>query len=579
MTLYSKILWLFVGVAILPLLIFAGVARQQTLAMADVAAEAGLVSAVAAAGRVLNQEAAAAEADLRAFAELVSYDPSPSFLERLLASGAGPQPGGFHYLAVEEDGLATMFAGAALPAAACANAFQTTEVRIAVPIGEGTATLVGAYRPGRGGTLPVGPSLWVYDETGGLVVATSCQPGPGLPEGRQPAEGAAELVPLDPEGGESLALASVPSRAWTVVALGSNALRAPLAGFFRDYWLFVLGLAGTTLLGFSFFVRSLTGSLDDLTLAVERVAGGDLRPWFPTPRDDEIGRLTLAFQEMTDRLREMVTQVDRSSRLAVLGKLSAYLAHEIRNPLSSVKMNLQRLDRWKRAGEIPERYGDAIDVSLREVGRLSAAVSNVLQLSPSKSRPKEVLEIHELVHEVGRLLDRDFARKGVRLRWDLNAEADRVLGETGPLKGVIINLMLNALDAQPAGGTLHIESSLRAGTAESPGPRLELRFTDSGPGVPPEVREKIFDPFFTTKESGSGIGLAVASQTIRNHGGDLYLADSTRMGQGAEFVVDLPLAAVVSDGTSEVPGARIASWMEAPAESEVPGEGRVPPRG
>jgi signal transduction histidine kinase len=139
--------------------------------------------------------------------------------------------------------------------------------------------------------------------------------------------------------------------------------------------------------------------------------------------------------------------------------------------------------------------------------------------------------------------------------------------------------MLNALDAQPAGGTLHIESSLRAGTAESPGPRLELRFTDSGPGVSPEVREKIFDPFFTTKESGSGIGLAVASQTIRNHGGDLYLADSTRMGQGAEFVVDLPLAAVVSDGTSEVPGARIASWMEAPAESEVPGEGRVPPRG
>ena len=83
------------------------------------------------------------------------------------------------------------------------------------------------------------------------------------------------------------------------------------------------------------------------------------------------------------------------------------------------------------------------------------------------------------------------------------------------------------------------------------------------------MRDKIFDPFFTTKESGSGIGLAVASQTIRNHGGDLYLAEPTRVGQGAEFVIDLPLAAVVQDGASEIAGARMAPWMEAPAESEV----------
>jgi signal transduction histidine kinase len=572
MSLYSKILWLFVCVAILPLLIFAGVARQQTLDMADVAAEAQLVSVVATAGRVLEQEAAAAEADLRAFADLFASDPTPGFLDRVLASGAGPRPEGFHWLAVQEGEATRASAGEQSSGATCAAGIRSSDVRVTVPFGDEGATLVGAYRPGRGGTLPVGPDLWVYDVGGEVVVATSCLSGPGLPDDGLVADGEASLVDLPAaEDGAAgfLAVADVSTRDWIVVARGSNALRAPLAGFFRDYWLFVLGLAGTTLLGFSVFVRSLTGALDDLTLAVERVASGDLRPWFPTPRNDEIGRLTLAFQEMTERLRDMVSHVDRSSRLAVLGKLSAYLAHEIRNPLSSVKMNLQRLERWRKAGEIPDRYGEAIDVSLREVGRLSAAVSNVLQLTPSKTRHREVVGVHEIIHEVGRLLDRDFARRSVRLRWDLNAEADRVLGEPGPLKGVIINLMLNALDAQPAGGSLHIESALCAGTPKAPGPRLVLRFADSGPGVPSEVRDKIFDPFFTTKESGSGIGLAVASQTIRNHGGDLYLAEPTRVGQGAEFVIDLPLAAVVQDGASEIAGARMAPWMEAPAESEV----------
>jgi two-component system sensor histidine kinase FlrB len=173
-----------------------------------------------------------------------------------------------------------------------------------------------------------------------------------------------------------------------------------------------------------------------------------------------------------------------------------------------------------------------------------------------------VVSLHELVAEVGQLLDSDFARRRVNLRWDLTAEADRVLGEPGQLKGVIINLMLNALDAQPEGGELRVQSRLQAGDGDSGGPILELRFRDRGPGIPPDVRERIFEPFFTTKGGGSGIGLAVASQTVRDHGGEIQLADRLRVGDGAEFIVRLPLAALVTEGGRSQVEPGIAPWME-----------------
>ncbi|HSH75174.1 MAG TPA: ATP-binding protein, partial [Longimicrobiales bacterium] len=263
-----------------------------------------------------------------------------------------------------------------------------------------------------------------------------------------------------------------------------------------------------------------------------------------------------------DRLRATVTGASHSGRLAVLGKMSAYLAHEIRNPLSAVKMNLQRLERWRRAEGLSERYAETIEISLREVDRLSATVSNILQLSPNRPQPREAVSIHELITEVGRLLDRDFARRGVALRWDLSAKADRVLGVPGQLKGVIINLMLNALDAQPRGGRLLICSALVSGTTEAPGPLLELRFRDHGSGVPPEIRDRIFEPFFTTKERGSGIGLALASQTVADHGGTMFLDASSRVEEGAEFVIRLPLAAVVHAAASGEVEPQVAPWLQ-----------------
>jgi signal transduction histidine kinase len=424
--------------------------------------------------------------------------------------------------------------------------------------------LLAEYLPGRAVDVRGLEGSWLRDADGRLVMAAPCgaevnAPGPGL--GGSRLQGSQPLDPGDTEAG-TLAFARGSASAWTFSAAGVNVLRGPLGRLFRNYWVFVLGLGATAVLAFSLLLRRVTGSMADLTDAAERVAAGDLSPWLPAPRDDEVGQLTSAFARMTDRLRELVDQVDRTGRLAILGQLSAYLAHEIRNPLSAVKMNLQRLQRWQRAGEIPDRCAGAIQVSLREVDRLSAAVSNILQLTPGDPREKEIVRVHDLVSEAARLLDSEFTKRGVGLRWELNARADRVLGDPGQLKGVIINLMLNALEAQPDGGKLLIVSELRPGMEELVGPMVQLHFIDSGHGIPAGIAGRVFDPFFSTKEQGSGIGLAVARQTIRDHGGDIRLAEARTFEQGAEVVVQLPLAAVSPENRDAKTEPRVPVWGE-----------------
>ncbi len=556
MSLYRKIIWRFVAIAVLPLLVFAVVGRWQTQMAVHDAAASELVSNATAAAALLDRERAAGVSALGALVELVSSDPSGEILTRLEERGSARGPGGFSHLSVvAAEASAPVTLGDPAADAGCRDGLYSSTVLIELPLEGGRGSLIAGYRPALDRSLHPDIELWAYDAQGRLVAATSCRAGPGLHAAVEVGAGSG------PGSEQAFATAAVPSLGLTVVAGRSRALPAPLTDVFSSYWLFALGLAGATVLVFSALLRPVAGSLRDLTRAAEQVAQGDLRPWFPTPTDDEVGRLTLAFQNMTERLRIMVARADQSSRLAVLGKLSAYLAHEIRNPLSAVKMNLQRLERWRRADEIPERYGEAITISLREVDRLSTAVSNVLQLSPNQPQPRQGVSLHELITEVGKLLDRDFARRGVALRWDLSAEADRVLGVPGQLKSVIINLMLNALDAQPRGGKLLIRSALVTGPSQNSGPHLELRFKDHGSGVPPRIRDRIFEPFFSTKEGGSGIGLALVSQTVGDHGGDVYLEPSSRVDDGAEFVVRLPLAAVASP---HVPGElepQVAPWL------------------
>jgi signal transduction histidine kinase len=328
----------------------------------------------------------------------------------------------------------------------------------------------------------------------------------------------------------------------------------PLVRLHLYYWGLVLTIALSIILAFALLLARATRSLRGLTRAAEEIGAGNLDPWLPPPGKGELGQLTLALSRMARQIRETIQQVEESGRLAVVGQLSAYLAHEIRNPLSSIKMNLQRMHRWARKGRIPPFTQEPVEISLAEVERLGAAVAGVLQLSRTHDAPQQMLSLHQVVAEASALLSEKFERQGVVLDLALDASADRVLGRLGQIKSMILNLMINALEAQPQGGYLGVQSELLRST-EDGRPLIALRFRDRGSGVPPELSSQIFEPFFTTKDGGSGIGLAVAMQAVTENGGRLYLEEPREDPAGAEFVVAFPLASMTE---SNPPGGQDA---------------------
>jgi signal transduction histidine kinase len=255
---------------------------------------------------------------------------------------------------------------------------------------------------------------------------------------------------------------------------------------------------------------------------------------------------------MLDRVRRTLDHVDQNGRLAVVGQLSSYLAHEIRNPLTSIKMNLQRLERSARSGRIPADCRDAVAISLKEVDRLAGSVTSILQLGRADQGPRDAVSLHMVIEDAAELLSGEFQRAEIEVTVELDASADRVVAVLGQLKGVFLNLMMNALEAQPQGGRIDVRSELQ--TAADGSPVVAIRIRDSGPGVPAAVRDRIFEPFFTTKPTGSGIGLAVVARTLRDSGGDIYLEDLPHLEKGAEFVVTLPLAAVSDADQTTEPG-------------------------
>lgn len=337
--------------------------------------------------------------------------------------------------------------------------------------------------------------------------------------------------------GDTLRVASFVSLTtpkWTVVMSGVvDEFAGPFTAVRR--WTLVLfagvGLIATLI--FSQLLRRTTHSLEELTSATAVVGQGDFAPALPPPGSDEVGRLTASFQTMVSKIREMVSQIESSRQMAVLGQFAAHLSHEIRNPLTSIKLNLQKIEREGRDGRLPKSTGRSLEIALREVGRLDGVVRGVLDLT--RTRPREVAScsLHRLADETLETLSGQAESRGVRIERSFEAGLDTVLVDPSQVRGALLNLALNALDAMPEGGVLRLTTTPGSG-------RIRLSIVDTGQGIVDDARTEIFRPFFTTKPSGTGLGLSLAKRAIEDNGGSLALAPKGP-GEGAEFVIDLPL--------------------------------------
>lgn len=323
---------------------------------------------------------------------------------------------------------------------------------------------------------------------------------------------------------------------WTV--LSSAAIPEFTAGVtstrIRDLAL-VIALAAGVAIAFTILVGRTTRSLEQLTLAAGAVGRGDLAPRLPQASEDEVGTLSRAFDQMLGRIRTMMREIEVSRQLAVLGEFSAQLSHEIRNPLTSLKLNLQGLARDVRRGNLPERAGVPLDTCLREVNRLDHVVRGVLELARPRSTALAACGVHTLLERVVGVHSARLEASGITVVREFGASRDTVTGDGEQLVGLFTNLVVNAIDAQPAGGRLLL-------CTRSDDAHLSVLVADDGPGAPVELADRIFRPFVSGKATGTGLGLPMALNTAREHGGSLELTGTPKGFAGAAFLVTLPLA-------------------------------------
>jgi signal transduction histidine kinase len=235
------------------------------------------------------------------------------------------------------------------------------------------------------------------------------------------------------------------------------------------------------------------------------------------------------------KLVESQTLLERQQKLATLGTLAAGIAHEIRNPLTSLKARLYTLE--KHLLVVPAARKDT-DIIGAEISRLERIVQDVLSFARPTDPKLETIPADTVIREVQGLISPNLESREVRLEVESSPELF-IRADSGRLKQVLINLVRNAAESIDGAGTVTLRA--RAGRAALGGRETDtviLEVADTGKGIPPEVEKRLFDPFFSTKETGTGLGLPIAARIVERHGGILQY--QTRPGHGTTFGVVLP---------------------------------------
>lgn len=246
-------------------------------------------------------------------------------------------------------------------------------------------------------------------------------------------------------------------------------------------------------------------------------------------RYDNVLGAMLTYKDIT--VQELLEeQVRQSEKLAVIGELAAGTAHEIRNPLTSVRGFIQLLDR-KYGDDAPEK--EYFRIILSELNRVNDIIREFLLLSKPTNPNLRLIDVNTVMEDVKTLMSSDALLRNIDLQFQLSDVPAICEVDVEQIKQVFINLIRNAFEAIKLHGRLSV--SIRVA-----GEDCEISFADNGPGIRKDALGRIFEPFYTTKEEGTGLGLTVSYRIIQNHGGTIDV--ESEEGRGATFYVRLPLA-------------------------------------
>lgn len=317
------------------------------------------------------------------------------------------------------------------------------------------------------------------------------------------------------------------------LVLGGAAAREAEQGVLRAFLLLAAtGLAFAVLLGLV-VARRITRPVEALTAGARKVAEGALHVQVEARASGEVGELVHAFNHMTAELRATTERLVASERIAAWQEVARRLAHEIKNPLTPIRMSLETLLAAQAAGHerFPALFRESAAVVLEEVERLRRIVDEFSRFARLPRPQLAPVDLSELAQGVLSLYASP--PEGLALHAELEpgvvAQADR-----DQLTQVLVNLVKNAEEAMArTGGALYVR--VRGTEAEA-----QVEVEDTGPGIAPELRARLFEPYFTTKQGGTGLGLAIAARIAQEHGGRLEAGGEP--GRGARFTLTLPRA-------------------------------------
>lgn len=277
----------------------------------------------------------------------------------------------------------------------------------------------------------------------------------------------------------------------------------------------------------------ITKPMERLLDSTRRLKSGDLDHRVEGLKH-EFGELAVSFNEMASSLKDQMLKMQRTEQMVVVAQLAAGLAHEIKNPLAGIKVAMHVLS---EEASLSEEDRAVLGKVIEEITRLDSLMKNFLNFAKPPKSTLSPLNVNDLLHATVAFYTKSDSNQpgksdGIRIEKDFRP-VPRTMADLMQLQQVFLNIVLNAVDAMPKGGTLTIRTSF----SEESG-RIRVEIADTGKGIGEGRAAKIFEPFFTTKPKGTGLGLAISKQLVEQHGGSI--AASNNPGGGATFEILLP---------------------------------------
>ena len=282
--------------------------------------------------------------------------------------------------------------------------------------------------------------------------------------------------------------------------------------------------------------RRITRPVEELANGARDVASGRWDTHIDVKGSDEIGQLAAAFNDMTKTLASQKEKLVQTERVAAWRELARRLAHELRNPLFPLQITVENLQRARQLGpkQFQEVFSEATATLKAELSNLNTIVGRFSDFSKMPAPQFTRVNVNEVLRNAVRLFEPQFTAVGkpsIATEFFLSESLPEIDGDPDLLHRAFQNLVLNALDAMPAGGTITFKSS-------DAGESVRIEVADTGKGLTPEECSRLFTPYYTTKQLGTGLGLAIVQSVVSDHHGSISV--SSEEGCGAAFRIDLP---------------------------------------